>query len=240
MSAVLERGMLFRGRVIPGSEFVLRHPNAWYTRGDDDVYARSGPIRLLTAHWTAGPRRVGELAALRTYAAMQARRKENGDEMSVSAQFVQSDDGLIFQLADLELCCIHADRAFNQRGISIEYTMPGTQARATEIGRPEEGVERLVAGTKVLALRPSAAALATFARFANLIAGLFGDTRFKLGSDPLFELERRTYTRRTRLRAPEMQTCSGVLEHFHAASTTKVDAAGWFVDHLAANGWPEA
>lgn len=236
----LERGMLYQGRVIPGSEFVLRHPNAWYTRGDDDVYARMEPIRLVTSHWTAGPRRNGELAALRTYAAMQARRKDNGDEMSVSAQFVQSDDGFIFQLADLELCCIHADRAFNQRGISIEYAMPGTEARAQEIGRPETGVERLVAGTKVRALRPSQAALDTFLRFANLLVSLQDDRRFMLGSSPLFDLDRRAYTRRTRFTPPEMRQCSGAVEHYHAASTTKVDAAGWFVDHLAANGWPGA
>lgn len=234
----ISTGMVYQGRVIEGSDFVQRSSDAWYSAGDDDVYRRTSPIYLLTGHWTAGPRRAGVEAAVRTYRAMQARRKDNGEEMSVSAQFVLSDDGVLTQLADLELCCVHAAKLFNVRGLSVEYTMPGTEQNAHRIGRPEEGVERVVAGEKVRALRPSPAALATMLRFANLLASLHSDKRYLIGSRPLFQLDRHAYTRRERFTGQEMLSCSGMVEHFHAAGTTKVDAAGWFVDHLAAAGWP--
>lgn len=235
---MIERGLLYQGRVIPGTDWILRDSAAWYSRGDDDVYVRSFPIRLLTEHWTAGPRRNGELAALKTYRAMQARRKDNGEEMSVSAQFVCSNDGLLFQLADLELCCVHADREFNRGGISVENAYPGTEAQSEKIGAPEVGEIRDVAGTKVKALRPSGAMLETAARFAELLASLRGDRRFLINGMPLFDLPRVAYTRRTRLTGAEMRAAKGVVEHFHAASTTKVDAAGYFVDYVAKQpGW---
>lgn len=223
----LEHGLLYHGKIIPGSEWVLRDPSAWYSPGDDDVYVRVGAPEILTYHWTAGPRRGGLFAAQKTYRAMQARRKNNGEEMSVSAQMVLADDGQIFQLADLELCCVHADREFNRRGVGIEYTLPGTVARAEELDRPSDPHERrLVAGHYVDALVPSPAALATAVKFAEFMAASFGIPRI-------------TYTRRTRLNGREMREAKGAVEHFHAVSTTKVDAAGFFVDALAAAGWAQ-
>lgn len=235
---MIERGLVYQGKVIPGTEWILRDSTAWYSKGDDDVYARSFPIRLLTEHWTAGPRRNGELAAQKTYRAMQARRKDNGEEMSVSAQFVRSNDGLLFQLADLELCCVHADREFNRGGTSVENAYPGTQAQSEKLGAPEQGEARIVAGTKVMALRPTQAMLDSSARFVELLASLRGDRRFLINGAPLFDLPRVAYTRRTRLSGAEMRSAKGVVEHFHAVSTEKVDAAGWFVDHAAKQpGW---
>jgi hypothetical protein len=226
---VIEQGLLWRGRVVPGTDWVLRDSSAWYTRGDDDVFVRAEPVELLTFHWTAGPRRAGLFAAQKTYRAMQARRKDNGEEMSVSAQFVLADDGALFQLADLELGCFHAHRELNRRGIGIEWTCPGTEANATRLGAPEKGELREVAGTTVRALRPSQAALATALRFSELCLSL---------PQPTFDVARYAYTRRDRLGAIEIRRARGVVEHYHATGTTKFDAAGFFVDHLAASGWP--
>jgi hypothetical protein len=225
----IEQGLLWRGRVVPGTDWVLRDSSAWYTRGDDDVFVRSEPVELLTFHWTAGPRRAGLVAAQKTYRAMQARRKDNGEEMSVSAQFVLADDGALFQLADLELGCFHAHREFNRRGIGIEWTSPGTETNANRLGVPEKGERRTVAGSTVMALRPSPAALATALRFAELCVNL---------PQPAFNVARFAHTRRERFGAHEIRRARGVVEHYHATGTTKVDAAGFFVDHLAAAGWP--
>jgi hypothetical protein len=227
---VIESGLLIDGLVIPNTSWIQRDSSAWYTTGDDDVYRRAAPARLITYHWTAGPRRTGATAAQRTYKAMQARRKANGEEMSVSAQFVISDDGLLFQLADLKLCCVHADVLFNRGGIGVEYTYPGTVANAEEIKSPVGAVEiRSVAGRKVECLLPSSAALATAVRFSELLVSL---------KNPRLAVQRVAYTQRERMTRTQMAKASGVLEHYHAESTTKVDAAGFFVDAHAAAGWP--
>lgn len=222
----IERGLLFNGKIIPGSDWISRDSSAWYIPGDDDVYARTLPIELLIFHWTAGPRRIGVTAAQRTYRAMQARKKDNGAEMSVSAQMVLADDGGLFQLADLGLCCVHAHQQFNMRGVSVEYACPGTSAQAIKLGGdPAERTEtRRVASGIVKCVLPSPEALATAVRFAELMHTAFG-------------VPRRAHTQRDRFTAPEMFTVKGAAEHFHAHKTTKVDAAGFFVDALAKAGW---
>lgn len=224
---MIESGLLYNGKVIPGSEWILRDTDAWYPLGDDDTYPRKEDPSLIVWHWTAGPRRQGPFAAQKTYRAMQARRKDNGEEMSVSAQMVLSDDGELFQLADLNLCCVHADKRFNLRGVSIEYTLPGTVKQAEKLQVPSmPNQRRLVAGDYIEALVPSPAALATAVRFAELLA-------------VRFNIPRVAYTRRTRFTGKDMRLARGACEHYHAASTTKVDAAGFFVDALAAAGWAQ-
>ena len=226
---MIEHGLLIDGKVVEGTEWILRDSAAWYTGGDDDVYPRLQKIRLCTYHWTAGPRRAGLNAAQRTYAAMQARRKDNGAEMSVSAQMVLSDAGQMFQLADLRLCCVHADMLFNRRGVSVEYTFPGTVENAEKINSPVGVVEqRELLGRRIDCLLPSSAALATAVRFSELLVSL---------KHPRLAMERVAYTQRDRMTRTEMANASGVLEHYHAESTKKIDVAGYFVDAHAAAGW---
>lgn len=224
----LLRGLLDNGVVVPGTEWVVRDSEAWYDAGDDDIYLRERPPEILVGHWTAGPRRTGYAAAQKTYRAMQARRKDNGAEMSVSAQFVLSDDGIVTQLADLKWCCVHADRLFNLRGLSLEYAFPGTVAQAAklgEVGGPAE--RRRVAEAYVQCVTPSEAALKAYVRWADMLASRF-------------DIPKIAYTRTSRFDMREMRTAKGACEHFHAASTTKVDAAGFLTGALVAAGWKAA
>lgn len=221
----LLKGLLDHGVVVPGTDWVVRDTEAWYEAGDDDIYARERPPELLTGHWTAGPRRSGYAAAQKTYRAMQARRKDDGKEMSVSAQFVLSDDGIVTQLADLKWCCVHADRQFNLRGISLEYAFPGTVAQAAKLGETAGPFERRrVAEAYVQCVTPSAAALAAYVKWAEMLA-------------KRFDIPKIAYTRTYRLTTAEMKTVKGAVEHYHAASTTKVDAAGFLCGALVAAGW---
>jgi hypothetical protein len=156
---------------------------------------------------------------------MQARRKDNGAEMSVSAQFVLSDDGIMTQLADMMYCCVHADRQFNLRGTSCEYTSPGTRTRAAELGDTAGPfVRRRVAEAYVECVVPSDAAIKTYVRWANLMADRYGFPKI-------------AHTRTRRFSPVELRTAKGAGDHFHAASTTKVDAAGLFTEALVAAGW---
>lgn len=221
----VETGMLYKGKVVPNTSWVSRSSSAWYPPKDDDTFFRQKTPSLIIYHWTAGPRRLGEPAAIGTYNAMQARRKADGTDTSVSAQFVLSDDGSVWQLADLSMGCYHAEGEFSRRGIGIEYAFPGTQQNAKRFsGDIGEVSTRFVGGRKVVCVQPTKAALDTAVRLSETLSSLFG-------------IPKVTNVSREKFTPQKMKTAVGVAEHFHAAKTTKLDAGGFFVDHHLQFGW---
>lgn len=238
-----EYGIVYKGVVLPDTDRVVRFPDVgWYDRKDDDVTARK-PLKnrpdaildILTFHWTAGHLKFEPEDALDVYRAMQARRKENGEEMSVSANFVITTSGYIVQLADLNLSCVHAHREFNLRGVGVEWSSPGTRKQAAKLGIPEGlGLKEVIIekrrylnGFSVQAVVPPAAVLDSAVWLANALARVAG-------------LPRVTNTLRTQFTTRQMGSVRGVVEHFQAANTEKVDCAGFFVDALAKAGWDQA
>ena len=238
-----EYGIVYNGVVLPGTERVVRFPDAgWYDPKDDDVTARKplknnpdGILEILTFHWTAGHLKFGPEGALDVYRAMQARRKDNGEEMSVSASFVITTSGDIVQLADLNLVCYHAHREFNLRGVGVEWTSPGTRKQAAKLGILEgPGLKEVVIekrkylnGSSVQAVVPPAVVLEAAVWLANTLALVAG-------------LPKVTHTLRTQFAPRKMGSVRGAVEHFQAANTEKVDCAGFFVDALAKAGWDPA
>ena len=78
-TVTLARGMVLDGAVIPGTEIVLRDPNAWWSwelpADRPDLRLRRHKIDVDGKHWTAGPSRMGERAAAKVVAAMKARKR---------------------------------------------------------------------------------------------------------------------------------------------------------------------
>lgn len=223
--SIIEFGLVKGGVVLSNTEFVSRSSNAWYSDTDDDVFRRRHDPKLIVGHWTASARRPGVTAADRTFANMNARRRANGSDMKVSAQFVIADDGTVWQLADLKLGCFHASNTFSTSGIGIEYSFPGTAKLAKVFKETGPTETRSVAGKTLVCAVPSPAALAGFAKLANTLADLY-------------HIPKVSHTSRTRFTTKQMLESVGVVEHFHAKGTTKLDAGGYFVDYMATQpGW---
>lgn len=187
---MIERGLVVAGAVVPGTELVQRHPRAWWSWAASadrpDLRLRKGaPIELLGGHWTGGPIREGEDAAVRTVAAMRARQRDDGSLMDVSCHFVIGWDGGVWQVADVAVGTVHMGRAVNPRSIGVETTWPGYASQAVAIrgaiaskGRqPHAGYSgpvdvRTVRGRQVECLRPSAELVASWVALAELLADL--------------------------------------------------------------------
>jgi hypothetical protein len=220
----VERGIVCDGSVIPGTEWVLRDSDAWWSwdspRDRPDLRTRHGkPATLLVGHWTAGHPRTGPTAGPRVVAAMRGRKREDGSPMDVSIHFVIGWDGLTWQTADLSVATVHVGRGVNDRSVGVECCWPGTAQQAERLGVDGIVERRIVRGRPVQCLRPSDELIASWTRLARAL------------STPIpgrLEIPRVT--------AKQGMPQSGAAEHMHAP-TTKVDAAGYLMDALRADGW---
>lgn len=142
----IERGFIIGDTVLPGTDRVIRDPDAFWHEPSDDIYPRRGHrITRLVGHWSAGHARTGPNAGAKLYRAMLARRKDSDgdgkltnsdDPMDVSAHIGISWDGLVFQMADLASACIHVKRRVNLGSIGVENMWPGTMRQAAKLGMP--------------------------------------------------------------------------------------------------------
>lgn len=241
---MIDRGLVVAGTVIPGTDLIHRDPRAWWgwERREDrpDLRSRKGrTVELLTGHWTAGPARSGPDTAYRVVRAMKARKRNDGTLADVSVHLVLGWDGIVWQVADLALATVHAGRSVNLQSIGCECAWPGTEAQAAKIARvlarlkspapaPVGPIDvRTVRGRRIRALRPSPELLAGWVALAEMLASL-ATSHPELG-----------------IRIPRVIAATGgksvprrgVHEHLDVPGTTKVDAAGYLVDALAAAGW---
>ena len=224
----VERGIVYGGAVLPGTDWVLREPGAWWPRGKRGCRARTqGPPSMLCGHWTAGPPRDGPSAGPRVVRAMDARQ----DVTQVGVHFVIGWDGLVWQTADLAHATVHAGRAIDERSIGVETCWPGTAAQAARLGAQGATQRVKVAGRTLHAMRPSPELLGAWVRLADaLAAGLPSLPRqVPLDRDGSLLIDRMT--------AAQVRGWRGALEHLHAEKTTKVDAAGYLIGALRDAGW---
>jgi hypothetical protein len=223
----VEHGLLIAGEVIAGTEFVLRDSSAWWDwsvlADRPDLRSRNGTkATLLVGHWTGGNPRTGPTAGPRVVQAMRGRKREDGTDMSVSIHFVIGWDGLVWQTADLSIATVHVGTNINRRSIGVECCWPGTAEQALRLGVDGPCETRRVRGRPVVCLKPSDALVASWTRLARVLSAP------GLGS-PVVDIPRLVGTTGMPL--------SGAGEHWMAPSTTKVDAAGYLLDALKADGW---
>lgn len=241
---MIERGLVVRGRVVPGTELVRRIPGvgwSWETvahRPDLKKRPEGRIVDLSTWHWTAGPIRVGEDVPRETFAKMLARKRDDGSDMSVSIHLVVGWDGIPWQLADLGLATIHAGRAIDPRAIGTELTWPGSASNARAIAATLQGRKRAVhpgyltapemrlsRGHRLACLPPSPELLQGAVALAELLTTLPAELGIVIPRQ-LASIDG-VVTARDR----------GAHEHQHVAGSKKLDCAGYVVDALAAAGW---
>lgn len=231
-----EYGLMYKDKVIPGTERIIRFPDrAWYHPNDDDVKPRKPVARpdaiidLATYHWTAGHTQMEAEGAIRVFDSMQARKKETGEDMKVAVTFVLTQGGHVVQLADLSLVCFHAHRIFSDRGVGIEWTSPGTKTQAIKLGEGDRHTyesRQLIGKKAVLVVTPS--------KEAKESALWLGETLVKVAGLPRF-----VNPLRTAFNNREISKAEGIVEHFKAPETTKIDCMGLFMDVFEAAGWPK-
>lgn len=223
-----QRGILRAGRVLPGTDWVLRDPAAWWQLGERGVRRRTvGPKTLLCGHWTAGPPRVGPDSARITKRNMDARK----DVEHLGVHFVIGWDGQVWQLCDLAHVAVHAGRAIDNRSVGVECTWPGTERQAATLRASGTMERRRVAGGVVRAMRPSAELLAAWVRLAETLAAAVPTIPRQV------PLDRSGGLLTARLTSPQLGRWKGALEHFHAPHTSKSDAGGYLIEALRDAGW---
>lgn len=228
----LLRGMVLDGAVIPGTDIVLRDPNAWWSwdlpADRPDLRMRRGQkITLDGKHWTAGPSRMGERAAAKVVAAMKARlRPKTNDPMDVSVHFVISADGYIFQVADLRFGTVHMGRAVNLRSVGTEHCWPGTEEQALALGERPEVVERTIGGNRVRVAVPPALMVEASVTLSRLL------------TDPDVQAATHGFLAIPRVAAKaSIPASGGAIEHWQYPGTTKVDCGGLLLEALRNAGW---
>ncbi len=159
----IAHGIVVGGRVIPGTERVIRDSSAWWEEGRETRARAGATIDMVIGHWTAGPARTGPGAGRKLFAAMEARTGEEGRDLSVSVQLSNAWDGLIWQHADLLTGCVHVGaRAIIRRSVGIENMWPGSAKLARELELEGREVTREIDGRRVRLVAPSDEQLASW------------------------------------------------------------------------------
>jgi hypothetical protein len=228
----LARGIVLDGAVIPGTERVLRDPAAWWSwdmpADQPDLRLRRGAkVTVDGKHWSAGPSRTGERAAVKLAASMKARlRPKTTDPMDVSVHFCVSADGLIFQLADLRYGTVHMGRGVNLRSVGTEHCWPGTEEQAHALGETPAIVERTVRGHRIRVAVPDPRMVAASVALSRMLT----DPAVQAATHGFLAIPRTT----ARTSIP---TTGGACEHWQYPGTTKVDCAGLLLQALRDDGW---
>jgi len=228
----IEHGIVVGGRVIPGTERVIRDGAAWWTEGRETRPRDGATIDMLIGHWTAGPARTGPGAGRSLFRAMEGRQNAHGEDLSVSVQMSISWDGLIWQHADLATGCVHVGaRPIIRRSLGVECMWPGTQAQAVRLGVGGPAVTREIDGTRARCLMPSDALLEAWRWLADSLTGP------EARASGLRIPRRVLGLRRTLYELARSE--GGVGEHatLPRGSPVKIDACGLLMD---ATGYPSA
>lgn len=234
------RGLVHRGRVLPGTDRVLRDPGSWWPDRHRSTRPRGGAeIDLFVMHWTAGHITHEEVAGPITFATMLARKstRRPGMPLDCAVPFVVGWGGSIWQTADLATACVHVgDRGVIRRSAAVECRWPGTRRWAERLGITGRwSTVRLADGGKVEAMLPSAELVAAVVWLAETLASL----RDVEGSG--VAIPRRVPATNARFTRAQQRAHRGGQEHGQVpGSLDKIDCVGLLNRELAAAGWATA
>jgi hypothetical protein len=226
----IAHGIVVGGRVIPGTERVIRDSSAWWDGTTHDTRPRGrARVRTCRAHWSGGTYREGPSAGEVFVRYMNARENDQGDDLHVSVHHSISGDGLIWQHLDHEIGSVDVGfRPAILDGVSIEVMWPGTLRQATRLGilgRPV--VAREWDGVRVDCVRPTDAQIEAWRWLAAQICEIHGIPKRCAPQRRMTAFERARWVR----------SGGGVEEHGSMPGTTKVDACGLLME---ATGYPSA
>jgi hypothetical protein len=259
----IERGLLVNGRVIPGTEFIIRDSDAWWDpkvpSHRHDLEKRAPVVDTLVGHWTAGPAGTADTEddGLTVFRNMQARKSKKYDRslrLSIGFIIAADDDpddcdalASIWQCMDIgTTAAIHVGKGWvNRRSIGVEVVNVGfptrwsvKQKKRIEYNpRNRPVIEAPLLGRDVEMCQFFEGQLLAWRRLAECLAGLSGQGMGIEIPRQVPALDGELMTRR-RMTVPELRKWKGGMEHFHMHGTTKVDAGGMLVRDLHENcGW---
>jgi hypothetical protein len=235
----LSRGLVVAGDIVPGTDWILRDAEHFFTPGKLGTRPRAAFTDLLIGHWTAG-----EAGAKRydddgphVVRVMRARKRTDGSALNVGIHFVIGacePDALyapVWQTADPGLCATtHVGRPeVNKRSIGVEVVSAGMPGKLDLRSRPLVRTSILGRTRNVLAFFPGQ--LRAWTRLAEMLASLDGREGIAIPRVvPAFGASRR-------FAHAEIGRYSGALEHLHVPGTSKIDAGGLLIGALADAGW---
>lgn len=236
------RGLVIDGDVIPGTDWVLRDPRAWFTPGARGTRPRAAFIDVLVGHATGGEAGVGSIQddgpfvfdVLRSRVTASGRPLQCGIHFVIGACAREDAEALVWQTADPGMTATtHVGLgSVNRRSIGVETVsalFPGPLDRRQ---RPQVSVPLLGRIQRVLSFFPGQ--LRAWRRLAETLADLNGRGGISIPRQIPRELGARRLTR------DGIAAFRGAVEHLHMPGTKKLDAGGLLVAELAAAGWKPA
>lgn len=239
-----ERGILIDGDVLAGTDWCLRHPDAWWARGEFGTRPRAARVDLLGGHWTAGEagRRRYDDDGPFVVRVMKKRlsRKRPGQRLRVSVQFVigacapDAEFANVWQTMDLAHdAATHVGMGrINARSIGVEVVNAGLPGRTDIRKRPQTTLE--VLGRHRTVLDFFGGQFRSWVRLANALSAACMPSGIEIPRRvPVEEGEplARRFTR------GELRRWTGAMEHLHMPNTTKLDAATLLIGALLDDGW---
>ena len=224
------RGIIHGGRVLsPRFDRVMRDPAAMWSKGRE-TRPRKLPVDLHISHWTAGHCREGLDAGARLFRAMESRKGDAGNDLTVSINFSVSWDGLIFQHLDLRTCAaVHVGRRdVYERSLGTEFMWPGASKQARRLGIAHAPELRTWGAQRIECMPPSPAMLEAARWLFDALCDLGDETDGEVCIP-------RIAASRERLSVREMRDFKGFAEHGSMPGSTKVDCAGYMLDALEAS-----
>ena len=254
-----ERGLLVGGFVLPGTQSVIRHPDAWFAPGSRGTRRRSAVVDLMTWHWNGGeagftdPDGAGPLTPIDddgpwVFRTLRGRVGKTGAPLNAGYHLIVGgclvDDiaAPVFQLADPGLTGVVSVGVgeVNARGIAIAVVSPG-YAKNIDSRRPRPAVLRTVRGDRVACAGLLPGQWNSLLWLANRLtepsddvlrnAGIHIPRAVPTTTGGRLLSEVRHFT------MPEIRRYAGALEHLLVPKTTKQDAGGMILNVLRGDGW---
>jgi len=235
---MIERGLRLDDEIIPGTDWILRDPEAWWGPGERGTRPRAAFRTMLCGHWTAGEATKRWLTddGRHVVRAMKARKRPDGTKMKVAIDFVigacepDAEYASIWQTADPALtACVHVGRGqVNARAIGVEVVNAGLPGRADV--RRRDRLTRTVHGEELEQLAFYPGQLRTWVRLAETLASLQGRHGISIARRVPAELGEPMKLR-------ELREFSGAIEHLQVPPHRKVDAGTQLLEALVEAGW---
>ncbi len=117
--------------------------HGWRFMGRNRAYCRA-----IVCHWTAAENPAGVMYRNMMNHSVYNEKTKTRDAQPLSIHFAVSQKGLVYQLADTELRCVHAGDA-NAWSIGIEFIGRGSDLKRPQKGFLRERVTERIQGQKV-------------------------------------------------------------------------------------------
>jgi hypothetical protein len=244
----MPRGLLVAGDIFPGSERIIRDPEAWWHEGERGTRPRARTRDLVGGHWTGGECGTGDPDGTegpldqydddgpRCVRGMKARKREDGSPMEVGIDFIigacdpKAEWANCWQTADIgAYATVHMGRGeINARCPAAEIVNAGMPGKFDLRHRPR--ITRRVHGRLVEQLEYYPGQLRTWVWLCELLASLNGRAGISIA-------RRVPAAIGAKMSLDQLRKHSGEIEHLHCPPHKKVDGGTQLSQSLIDAGW---